>query len=139
MIAMWSSDDVTLILRWMLLVNAALAAVAVEQLYRKSDDINPIPWRATSALFALYAANVAALIFTAELVIDDWYRPVFSLLNIGVTIFPLWLLTRTVKLHRLKQAAVEELTTSTTFIVAPERRSGVDRRSQRGSRWQTTS
>jgi len=125
MVAAWTSADVTTPMRWMLVVTALLAAGAIEALYRSSEDTNPYPWRGASTIFVLYAANVLFLVIRGSVVVDDWYRPVFSVLNISVIVFEVWLLARMVKMRHYRNLAYDS---HQIRWPVRERRCGVDRR-----------
>lgn len=91
-----NSDQLTLILRVALMLWAAGGAVVVCGLFRRSHDVNPIPWAYLAGVLAVYAVNMAAIIATGGTVISGWARPLFSVLNINVIVASLWVIWRAV-------------------------------------------
>lgn len=92
-----SDDDLTVYLRVALMLWAAIAAMIVWGRYRASRDPNPIPWVYLVTVLAVYACSVFALIVGSHLVVQDWWRPVFSVLNINVIVGSVWVITRAVR------------------------------------------
>ena len=91
------SNDLTVILRVALMVWAALAAVVIWGRYRASRDTNPIPWAYLVAVLVVYSAAVFALVIGSRMVVAEWWRPMFSMLNINVIAGSVWVIARAVR------------------------------------------
>lgn len=91
------SDDLTVLLRVALMVWAAVGAVVVWQRYQTSRDPNPIPWAYLTGVLAIYSVYVFAILAGSHLVLADWWRPLFSILNISVIAGTVWVITRAVR------------------------------------------
>jgi hypothetical protein len=91
-----TGDTITVVLRVVLAVVAAGAAVCVMGLYRRSRDPNPIPWRFFATVLVAYSAALVMLVTGSQLTIADWWRPAFSMLNMANIVGAIWVLRRAV-------------------------------------------
>lgn len=94
-----SSDMVTEALRLTLMLVAFAAAYFVPRQYRRAHDTNPIPWTYLTVILAVYGVMMAVFLAGSDLVIEDWWRSLFSVLNINVIAAGAWVRHRAV-MHR---------------------------------------
>lgn len=92
-----SADTVTVLLRVALATWAMVAAVTVPVLYRRSHDENRVPWIYAACVYVVYTIMVLVVIAGSDLVLEDWWRPMFSTMNINLIVASLWLLWRTTR------------------------------------------
>lgn len=97
LIAVNGSDTTTELLRVVLMLTAAAGAWIVRRLYHRAHDVNPIPWLYLSFVFIVYAAAMAALLIGSQLVVTEWFRPLFSTLNVNLMVASLWVIARAVR------------------------------------------
>ena len=76
---------------------AAAGSMVVWSRYRVSRDRNPIPWAYLTVVLAVYAVAVFVIIVGSRLVLQDWWRPMFSVLNMSVIAGAAWVITRAVR------------------------------------------
>lgn len=90
----FTSDVVAEALRWLLLAVVLTAAAVTPTLYRRSGDVNPIPWVYFATSCIVYAANLAVILAGDDHVIEGWARAAFSTLNILVISSGVWITYR---------------------------------------------
>lgn len=93
---MMDGDQITTGLRVVLALVAAAGSGCVIGLFRRSHDPNPIPWVFFASALAVYALILLLFVAGERLTIADWWRPVFSVLNVFNIVGALWVLRRSV-------------------------------------------
>ena len=91
-----TDDMITVALRVILAVATGVGVLCVHALYKRSKDHNPYPWGFLATGLALYSLAVWGLVLGSELTVSDWYRPLFSTLNLWVVCGSVWTLRKAV-------------------------------------------
>ena len=92
-----SSDDLTEILRLALFAVQLGAGFILLSLMKTIPMRNPVPWIFTITVHFFYAASMFFLLRGSDLVIENWWRPMWSVLNIFTAFGSTWLIYRLVK------------------------------------------
>lgn len=82
-----------------LMLVAFTAAACVPRQYRRAHDTNPIPWVYLTVILAGYGVMMGVFLAGSDLTIEDWWRSLFSVMNINVIAAGAWVRHRAV-MHR---------------------------------------